>query len=236
MRCNSVASRSISSLPWCCRSSHQVAPASSHPPAAHGIQGGDLAGELVRTPAGDRSDKRSQPDPGRGQRRSGQQHPRVAKRATMTSVQHVIPDEQPVPARLLRRRGKRRHRPRIGEVPEVRDVDREAHAGMLPDIAAEVRAGGLFCGDSPACRPQHRVSVLEHGHSTLLAARPFQKLADRPDRQGRALPDRTESGKACPPPKVAGTTNSPAGKPSVTDHRARFKRTAQPHGSVSHST
>jgi hypothetical protein len=102
-----------------------------HLSAAEGVQGGHLAGELLRTPPGDRGDQRAQPDPGGRQRRGGQQHPRIAEGPAVAPVHDVIPDEQPVPARLLRRRGDRRHLPGIGEVPEVRNVDRESHPASL---------------------------------------------------------------------------------------------------------
>src|SRR5262249_35737989 len=74
----------------------------------------------------------------------------------------------------------------------------------------------------PRLRPRTRPS-------DATAARPFQKLAERPDRAERFRIGRYPE-KPAPPPKAAGTANPSAGKPSVTDHRARFKRTAQPHG------
>lgn len=64
----------------------------------------------------------------------------------------MIPHEQRVPARLLCRHGHCRHRPGIGELPEVRDIDREAHLGMVrhpiaPSNQARAAATALTCGD-----------------------------------------------------------------------------------------
>ena len=68
--------------------------------------------------------------------RRGQEHPRIAERlaSSLAFVMHdVVPDEQRVPARLLGLRGDRRNGSRIGEVTEVRDVDRKAQRSGVED-------------------------------------------------------------------------------------------------------
>src|SRR5215471_3854189 len=60
----------------------------------------------------------------------------------------MVPDEEPVPARLLGSGGDRRHRPRVGEVAEVRDVDREPHPSIM--CPRSVTAGGLRSRHAPA--------------------------------------------------------------------------------------
>ena len=50
------------------------------PAAGERVEGRDLPGQRLRPAPRDRRHQRAQPQPGRGQRRGGQQHPRVAER------------------------------------------------------------------------------------------------------------------------------------------------------------
>ena len=73
-----------------------------HPAAGEPVQGGYLPGQLGYPAARYRCDHRAQPDGPRGQRGGRQQHPRIRDRAPkFLPVGDVIPDEQPVPARVL---------------------------------------------------------------------------------------------------------------------------------------
>ena len=73
-----------------------------HPAASEPVQGSYLPGQLGYPAARYRRDHRAQPDGPRGQRGGRQQHPRIRDRAPkFLPVGDVIPDEQPVPARVL---------------------------------------------------------------------------------------------------------------------------------------
>jgi hypothetical protein len=105
------------------------------PPVAERVERRDLTGEVLRAAPWHRRDQRSDRDPRRGESGGGQQHPRVAERlagAQRLVVHDVVPDEEAVPARLLDGDREPCHQLGVGEVAEVRDVDREPHARILP--------------------------------------------------------------------------------------------------------
>ena len=102
--------------------------AEDHPPAAQVVQGRHLARELLGPSPGDRRHQGAQPESLGREGRGGQQHPRVSEAPLQVLVvDDVVPNEQPVPPGGLGRRGDLGDRLRVGEVAEVRDVDRESH-------------------------------------------------------------------------------------------------------------
>jgi hypothetical protein len=114
--------------------------AEDHPAAGEPVEGGDLPGQLGHPPPGHRRDHRAEPDPPRGQRRGGQQHPRIRDRAPqLLAVSDVIPDEQPVPAGVLGTPRQVSEHAGVGEVTEVRHVDGVAHDLMLARPAGSAR-------------------------------------------------------------------------------------------------
>src|SRR4051794_33646857 len=110
--------------------------AEDDPAAGQRVKGGNLAGQLFGAATGDRGYQRAQAQPRGGQRGGRQQDPRVAEGlspAPLLVVHDVVPHEQRIPAGGLGRRRELRYRASVGEVAEVRNVDRAPHGTVLPD-------------------------------------------------------------------------------------------------------
>jgi len=90
-----------------------------HPPAGELVQGGDLASEIPRTAAGDRSHHGSDPHTGRTHRDRSESHPGIEDR-------HLL-DEESVPADLLRFDGELHQQSRISKGSINRHVEAKPH-------------------------------------------------------------------------------------------------------------
>ncbi len=104
-----------------------------HAAAGQAVQGGHLPGQLGRPPPGHGRDRGAQPDPAGGQGRGSEQDPGIGDfPAQVLLPDNVIPDEQRVPAGLLGPAGHLGEDLRRRDLPEVRNVDRVPHSGILP--------------------------------------------------------------------------------------------------------
>jgi hypothetical protein len=96
------------------------ADAEDEPAAAEPVERGGLPGDLGRPAAGERRDHGAEPHPVGGGRDRRQRDPRIGHVPDRGPPAQVVPDEDPVPAGLLRLGGQTGHHHRVGEVVEQR--------------------------------------------------------------------------------------------------------------------
>jgi hypothetical protein len=87
-----------------------------------------LASQHLGAPSHDRGHHRAEAQAGRGTRDAGEDDPRISDVGSLLGApQHVVPEEEPIPALLLCEDGKRDHSARIGQLVERRQEYSVAH-------------------------------------------------------------------------------------------------------------